>query len=183
MQKSVDVRTTYSALARELGRSTGGDTWPFIRCALERLTDVTVCVTPVGRTDAYRFIASRLLETLAVDEHSNSIALQLSPVLAAAVLGGPGEFLQFSTGNFRKLRDKSGLARLLYLYLHSFYAAQSHEVSAGRLIDVLYGPGVEPELHRKYRARVKSAMCRIGELDGWKVEQYASGFKFRRGRS
>lgn len=180
MTKSVDVRTTYSSLAREIGRSPGGDTWPLISSALKRLIAVTVYVTPKGRTDTHRFISGPLFEALAVNENTNSIALQLSPVLAAAILGGPGEFLQFNTDNFRKLREKSGIARLLYLYLHSFYTGQFHEISTERLIDVLYSTGVEPELRRKYRARVKSAMTRIGRLEGWKVEPQAGGFKFRR---
>lgn len=179
MSKSVDVRTTYSALARELGRSSGGDTWPLISEALARLIAVTVYAAPVGRIDWRRFIAGHLFESLAVDEPTNSIALKLSPVLAAAVLGGPGEFVQLNTGDFRKLKDKSGVARLLYLYLHSFYANQSHEVSTDRLIDVIYGADINPDLRRKYRARIKASMTSIGDLEGWEVKLLTNGFKFR----
>lgn len=182
MTKSVDVETTYSALARELERSPGGDTWPLISESLKRLIAVTVYVTPAGRTDANRFIAGHLFDSLAADEHSSSIVLRMSPVLAAAILGGPGEFLQFNTYDFRKLREKSGLARLLYLYLHSFYAAQWHEISTSRLIEVLYSTDVGPSLVRKYRARVKAAMARIGDLAGWQVEPLDGGFRFRRGK-
>lgn len=179
MSKNVEVRTTYSALARELGRSSGGDTWPLISAALARLIAVTVYAAPAGRIDWRRFIAGHLFESLAVDESDNSIALKLSPVLAAAVVGGPGEFVQLNTGDFRELRDKSGVSRLLYLYLHSFYADQSHEVSMDRLLDVIYGADIDPDLRRKYRARVKAAMTRIGGLEGWEVKPLTHGFKFR----
>lgn len=179
MSKNVEVRTTYSALARELGRSPGGGTWPLISAALARLIAVTVYAAPTGRTDWRRFIAGHLFESLAVDEPTNAIALKLSPVLAAAVLGGPGEFIQLNTGDFRKLKDKSGVARLLYLYLHSFYADQSHEVSTDRLIDVIYGTDIDPDLRRKYRARVNAAMTLIDGLDGWSVKSLTQGFRFR----
>lgn len=48
LEAKVEIRTSYSMLARELGRSTGGDTWPLISQALARMFTVRVFVKPTS---------------------------------------------------------------------------------------------------------------------------------------
>jgi hypothetical protein len=115
LSRKAEVRTTYSELARELGRSAGGGTWPFIKQSIARLSSVLVSVQSVCGTEADD---APLIHSIQRDDTGGSIALALCPVLAAAVLGEPGEFIQIDMNHFRSLQDRSGVACALYFRLH-----------------------------------------------------------------
>lgn len=169
----VEVRTSYSGLARELGRSTGGDTWTFITEALTRLFTVSAFIKPADQTNWHRFNAGHLLEALSIDEQSETVAVSLSPAIAYAILGGPGEFVNISMGEVRVLRtDKSGVARLLHLYLHGMPAGKKCQVSEDTLMTWVHG--VSPSEGSTRRMRIKSirdAMIRLGDLEGWSTSR------------
>ncbi|MDR2327205.1 MAG: hypothetical protein LBE51_17615 [Acidovorax sp.] len=171
------VRTTYSELARELGRSTGGATWPLLKQSIARLSAVRVIIKPIYGT---AYDESPLFAPLRTDGSKDSIALNLSPVLAAAVLGGPGEFVQVSMEVFRSLKDKSGVACALYFRLHSLHAGQDHTITVDRLVKLVYGDDVPQASLRKSRSRVKAAMLKIAVRTGWSVEVENGVCRFHR---
>lgn len=177
LTKQLVVRTTCSELARELDRAAGGTTWPLLKQSIDRLSDVRVSIKPVYGTSNDD---SPLVTRLRPDGSKDSIALNLSPVLAAAVLGGPGEFIQVNMEVFRSLRDKSGVACALYFRLHSFYAGQDHTVTVDRLVKLVYGDYVPQASLRKYRSRVKAAMLKIRDRARWPAEVENGVCRFHR---
>ena len=175
--RAIEVRTTYSELARELKRSAGGATWPFIKQSIDRMCGV--CVSVRSHCGAEVDKAS-LLCPMQDDESRGSIALTLCPVIAAGVLGGPGEYIQVDMEAFRSLQDRSGVSRALYFRLHGRYADQDHLIPIDRLVGLAYGSSVPPDSRRKYRARVKGAAQAIKGLAQWTVESHKGGkFSFR----
>lgn len=86
LEAKVEIRTSCSTLARELCRSTGGDSWTHISQALARLFAVSVFVKPASVVNWHRYSAGHLLDALTADMTGDTIAVSLSPVLASAVL-------------------------------------------------------------------------------------------------
>lgn len=175
--REIDVRTTYSELARELKRSAGGATWPFIKQSIDRLCGVCVSVRSHCGVEVDKASLLRPKD----DESRGSIALTLCPVIAAGVLGGPGEYIQVDMEAFRSLQDRSGVSRALYFRLHGRYADQDHLIPIDRLAGLAYGSSIPPDCRRKYRARVRGAAQAIAGLAQWTVESHEGGeFSFRR---
>lgn len=176
--RGIEVRTTYSELARELGRSAGGATWPFIKDSITRLSGVCVAVRSYCGEEVD---SAFLLRPTHDDESRGAVALTLCHVLAAGVKGGPGEFIQVDMKAFRALKDRSGVACALYFRFHGRYADQDHTIPIDRLVEFAYGRSIPPASRRKYRARVKDAAQAIAGLSHWKVESNKGGaFSFRR---
>ncbi len=176
--RGIEIRTTYTELARELGRSAGGATWPFLRDSITRLSGVWV----TARSHCGEEVASALLHRSVQDtENRSSVALTLCPVLAAGVLGGPGEFIQVDMNAFRALKGQAGVACALYFRLHGRYADQDHIIPIDRLVEFAYGKRTSPTALSKHRARVRNAVQAIAGLSYWKVESKEGGmFSFRR---
>lgn len=177
LTKQMVVRTTCSQLAKELHRSTGGATWPLIKQSIARLSSVRVTIKPIYGTAHGDHI---LVTPLRTEGSDGSIALSLSPVLAAAVLGGPGEFVQVDMAVFRSLKDKSGLASALYFRLHYLYTDTEHTVAIDQLVKLVYGDDLPQPNLRKYRSRVKAAMTKIGDRTCWSVKIEKEVCRFRR---
>jgi len=171
--KKIEVRTNYSALARELGRSTGGDTWTFISEALARLFTVSAFIKPADQTNWHRFKAGHLLDALSVDECSETVAVSLSPTIACAILGGPSEFVSISMDEVRALRaDRSGVARLLHFNLHGLPAGRTCRVEEDRLMAWVHGTSPAQGSTRRMRAKsIREAMIRLGELPSWSTSR------------
>lgn len=175
--RAIEVRTTYSELARELKRSAGGATWPFIKDSIDRMSRVWVTVRSHCGSEVDK---APLLRPMQDDENRGAAAFTLCPVLAAGVLGGPGEYIQVSMEDFRSLQDRSGVSRALYFRLHGRYADQYHLIRIDRLVELAYGSSVPADSLRKYRARVKGAAKAIDGLAQWKLQSHKGGeFTFR----
>lgn len=177
--RAIGVRTTYTELARELGRSAGGATWPFIRDSITRLSGVWV----TARSHCGEEVDSALLlHRSAQDAESRgSVALTLCPVLAAGILGGPSEFIQVDMNTVRAFKGGTGVACALYFRLHGRYADQDHTIPIDSLVELAYGSRISPASLSKYRSRVRNAVQAIAGLSYWKVESKERGmFFFRR---
>lgn len=182
LNAKIEIRTSYSMLARELGRSAGGDTWPLISEALARLFTVSTFVKPALMVNWHRFDAGHLLDALTVKESDDTIAVSLSPVLASAVLGGQGEFIRISMAEVRELRaDRSGVARLLHFYLHSLPADEMCSITEDRLMLLVHGSDVAQGSTLRMRiGSLRKAMKRLGLLPGWKTIQEGTTHFVRR---
>lgn len=176
--REIEVRTTCSELARELGRSAGGATWPFIKQSVARISRVSVFIESNCKTEAH---SAPLLRPVQEHESKDTIALALCPLLSAGVLGGPGEFIQIDMNDFRSLQDMSGVSRALYFRLLGFYTDQDHLMPIDRLVGLAYGSSIPSDSRRKYRARVKAAAQAIAGLSQWRVKSCeGAGLSFRR---
>lgn len=117
LSRNASVKTTNNQLAQAIGyQADSGSAHASNRKALERLFAVAVFISrtdaPVGKGMA----AGHLLTQSKSREASKSIVVNLCPILAAAVFGGPGEYLRVNLDEVRRL--KSDPALLLHRRLH-----------------------------------------------------------------
>lgn len=185
LSAKVEIRTSYSTLARELGRSTGGDTWPHISQALARLFAVSVFVKPASVVNWHRYSAGHLLDAQTADMTGDTIAVSLSPVLASAVLGGRGEFIRVPMEEVRELRaDRSGITRLLHFHLHGLPAGEACRITEGRLMSLIFGSdAVQGSTLRMRTSALRKAMVRLGLLPGWTTSRNGATHYVRRPKS
>lgn len=185
LSAKVEIRTSYSTLARELGRSAGGDTWPHISQALARLFAVSVYVKPSSVVNWHRYSAGHLLDALTADIAGDTIAVSLSPVLASAVLGGRGEFIRVPMEEVRELRaDRSGITRLLHFHLHGRPAGETCSITEGRLMSLIFGSdAAQGSTLRMRTSALRKAMVRLGLLPGWKTSRNGATHYVRRPKS
>jgi hypothetical protein len=177
LSRKVEVKTSYSALLRELGKSNNGDTWWQLTDSLARLFAVSATLQPQGAMPSSRFYPQHLMGELDVDRGRDRVSVSLCPILAAGLLGGPGEFVQIRLDDFRALRDKSGAAQLLYFHLHHFPAGRPCSVTEDYCLRRVYGEdfGVGSTLSMR-RKRLKDAFARVAKLSGWSVKEAKAGY-------
>lgn len=180
LSHTLDVRTTYDELARTIGYSasgSGADTT--IRNALERLFTVSVFIQPVGRKAARTFEAGHLFERLSSDDVSKLVAVKLCPLLAFAVLGGPGTYMRNDLVEARKL--ETDIARLLHMHLTWLAPGNSVKVNIETLVSYVYGnDGVTADAQRKRRPRVKKGLEDLVMQLGWTAKSTRNGYQISR---
>jgi len=180
--KSIEVKTSYSMLLRELGQSSNGDAWSRLTESLARLVSVSATLKPQGDA-SYQFYPYDLAE-LDFNGSKDRVFLRLCPLLAAGLLGGAGEYVQVRLDDFRALRDKSGVAQLLYFCLHRCLAGIHCALTEDHILERIYGKdfGTGSTLSMR-RKRLRDGFERIGKLQGWSVSQTKGGYVVKRPRS
>lgn len=180
LSHTLDVRTTYDGLAREIGYSTAGsgaDTT--IVNALERLFAVSVFIQPAGRKTSRTFEAGHIFERLSSDGTNEHVAVKLCPLLAFAVLGGPGTYMRDDLVEMRKL--KTDIARLLHMHLAWLAPGNSGNVSFDTLVSYVYGSDpVAAGTQRTRRNRIKAGIDELRNALGWTASLNRSGYRLTR---
>lgn len=163
LSQTQPLKTSYSAVARAAGYAGGSSARATVRAACKRLADVTVVAT----TDSRSLALGHLIQH-AVGNENDTLIVHLSPVLTAAILGGPGTYLRVSLDEAHRL--KSDAARLLHHRLHWLNPGLSHAVRLDTLLSYVYPePCASSSTHRTRRAEVRRAAQEL-EAAGWSVE-------------
>lgn len=188
--RSAEVRTTCNQLARAIGyQSDSGSAHAAIRQALERLFAVAVFVSRENDPGAKDMSAGHLFTKLKSKEAGNAIAVELSPLLAAAVLGGRGEYLRVDLDEVRRL--KTDPARLLHHRLHFINpGTEPRKVWLDTLVEYVWPEAASATTRRKRRERVRAALLELEKELGWSVVKQGDGYfigrpagSFTRGRA
>jgi hypothetical protein len=167
--RRVTISTSYNELARAIGYpANSGSANAAIRKALENLFMLAVFT---GLADAPRskdYAAGHLFTQLGSKEDGGRLEVELCPLLAAAVLGGPGEYLRVSLNDVRKLA--SDVARLLHHRLHWVNPGQKREVKFTTMLDYVWSDfNVSASTLRTRRQVLRRALEELVSI-GWTVE-------------
>lgn len=174
------VCTTYNQLARVAGYQPNTGSSNTVRDALELLYSVSVFVSG---TDAHSmdFEAGRLftkLSSRSTDrEGGGTLEIDLCPVLAAAALGGRGEYVRVDLTEAHKLDSKA--ARLLHQRLHWVNKGQEADIGIEALTGYVYPAPASAATQRKRHQRVRDAVLELRNI-GWTVKRV--GDKYTIGR-
>lgn len=158
---SVRVDTTFVALAEAIGMQ-GGSAPARIRKAVKLLHGVSIEVASGPRA----FVMEHLIKRLE-GRKGGSVHVELSPALALAVLGSPGDYLRVDMDEVRRLH--SDPARILHHRLHWVNAGDARTVRIDTLVGYVYPEPVEGATLRKRRKRVRDALDEIRNLLGWSI--------------
>jgi hypothetical protein len=158
---SVRVDTTFVALAEAIGMQ-GGSAPARIRTAVKLLHGVSIEVASESRA----FVMEHLIKRLE-GRKGGSVHVELSPALALAVLGSPGEYLRVDMDEVRRLR--SDPARLLHHRLHWVNAGETRSVRIDTLVGYVYPEPAEGATLRKRRKRVREALDELQNFLGWAI--------------
>lgn len=163
---TVEVRCTYDDLAREIGYSVAGSGADItIRNAIGRLAATQVVVLPNGQCPRF-FEAGAIFEPLASTESNPLIALRLCPLLAFAVLGGPGSYMRVSLSEARKL--ETDIPRLIHFHLAWLSPKSFRAVGLEKLVSYVYAKdSASIDTQRQRRHRVKAAIAEFSERLAW----------------
>lgn len=176
LSRSAQVRTSYNQLAQAIGyQADSGSAHAGIRKALEQLFAVAVFISRADELGAKDMAAGHLLTRLQSSEARNAIDVALCPILAAAALGGRGEYLRINLDEVRRL--KSDPARLLHRRLHYINAGQKpRNVRLDTLAGYIWPVEANASTHRKRRERVGKAVSELEYRLGWTVKKTADGY-------
>lgn len=169
-RKRVVIDTTYNQLARTIGyQVNSGSSNTAIRRALESLFMLSVFV---GYADAPRskdFAAMHLFSRIGSQENGGRLVVEMCPVLAAAVLGGPGQYLRVSLDEVRQL--KSDTARLIHQHLHWINPGRISErtVSLEKLVSYVWPNEACASTMRARRREIRLALKELAKI-GWNIE-------------
>lgn len=179
LSSSARVGTTYNQLAQTIGYPPdSGSAHAAIRKALERLFAVAVFVSREDDPGAKDMTAGHLFTKLNSKETGNTINVELSPILASAVLGGHGEYLRVNLEEVRRL--KSDPARLLHHRLHWINGGQKpRKVWLDTLVQYVWPEEASASTHRKRRERIREALIELEGL-GWSVVKDGDGYTIGR---
>lgn len=180
---TLDVQTTYDELARTIGYDAAGSSADTtIRNALERFFTVSVFIQPAGRRVGHTFEAGHIFERLTSADANRRVTVKLCPLLAFAVLGGPGTYMRDDLVEARKL--KTDTTRLLHMQLAWLAPGNSANVGITTLVSYVYGnEPVAADTQRKRRARVIAAVKEIADELGWVATRNRSGYRITRSRT
>lgn len=180
LSHTLEVRTTYDELARQIGyNSTGSSADTTIINALERLFTVSVFIQPTGRKTARTFEAGHIFERLSSDGKNKLVAVKLCPLLAFAVLGGPGTYMRDDLIEARKL--KTDVARLLHMHLAWLSPGNHATVRIDTLVSHVYGcDPVTATAQRTRRSRVKAGVDELKDALHWTASLNRSIFRISR---
>lgn len=183
LSHTLDVRTTFDTLAREIGYSeTSGGSHVTIRSAIERLFTVSVFIESSDSKKAHKTEAGHLFERLSRDDSKQLLAVKLCPLLAFAVLGGPGAYMRVDLAEARKL--KTDIARLIHMRLSFVGPGRSGRARLDTLVAGVYGDDVVAQAtSRQRRLRVKKALVELKDELGWFVQMNRDSYLFCRPRS
>lgn len=180
LSRKLDMHTTYDELARMIGYSASGSGADMtIRNALERLSTVRISIEPTGRTRRHTFNAGHIFERLSSDDTNKLVAVKICPLLAFAVLGGPGTYMRSDLVEARKLKTDS--SRLLHMHLSWLTPGNSFKIKTDTLVSYVYGKEkVTADAQRKRRARAIEGLKKLASELGWIVTQNRSVFQVTR---
>lgn len=176
LSRKLDMRTTYDELARMIGYSASGSGADMtIRNALERLSNVRISVEPAQRARRHIFDAGHIFERLPSDDKNKLVAVKISPLLAFAVLGGPGTYMRSDLVEARKL--KKDISRLLHMHLSWLPLGKPFKIKTDTLVSYVYGKEkVTADAQRKRRARAIAGLKTLERELQWTVIQNRSVF-------
>ena len=167
LEQQIVITTSYNDLARTIGYCTdSGSAHRSIREALEKLFTLAVFVGPTSNRRSQDFAAGHLFSRLASRDAGCTLSIEMCPVLASAVLGGPGEYLRVSLDEVRQL--KTDVARLLHHRLHWINTGHQREVGLDKLVGYVWPEPACGVTQRKRRERVREALNELESL-GWRV--------------
>lgn len=162
LAQSEPLETSYTAVAKAAGYAGGSSSRAAVRGALKLLGGVTVSVTAGTRGLALGHLIQHSL-----GKENDCLTVHLSPVLVAAILGGPGSYLRVSLEEARQL--KSDPARLLHHRLHWVNPGETRNVGMESLLRYVYPDAVaSSSTLRTRRAVVRRAVDELGKA-GWTV--------------
>ncbi|MFN4360912.1 MAG: replication protein C, IncQ-type [Hylemonella sp.] len=164
----VVIDTTYNQLARTIGyRENSGSSNTAIRSALERLFMLSVFVGYADSPRSKDFAALHLFNRIGSQETRGRLVVEMCPVLAAAVLGGRGEYLRVSLDEVRQLQ--SDVALLLHQRLHWINPGQSGKVGLEKLVAYVWPKQACDSTMRARRRDIRLALEELAAI-GWCIE-------------
>lgn len=163
---AVSIRSSYRALAREVGYSDdGGKVFKLIRDSIERLWRVSIIAQEGGRRQGFH-----LLSTYTSDEASGHLGVALNPMIAAAVFGR-GRYVRISMSEVRQLKGDS--ARLVHQRLCGWIdPGKEGRVSIDMMVEYVWPNASSVATQRKRKQRVKASIAELSAL-GWNIREYA----------
>lgn len=179
LRRTASVQTTYNQLAEALGyKPDSGSAHASIRKALERLFAVAVFVSPANDPFGEDIAAGHLLTQPKSRDTGKSVVVSLCSILAAAVFGGPGEYLRVNLNEVRGL--KSAPALLLHRRLHYLNpGAKARLVGLDTLVTYVWFDEATANTQCKRRKRVTEALEELVSI-GWSVTPAANGYLIAR---
>lgn len=165
------VTTSYNQLAQaaDYRPNTGGCT--VVRDAFEVLCSVSVYIGRPEAPTSEDVAAGSLFrtgESLTATAKGSTLSIELCPLLAAAVLGGEGDYVRVSLVEAHKL--ESNATRLLHHRLHWIDKGQKCDVGLARLTSYIYPEAASSDTQRKRYQRVRAAVMELKQI-GWTVKQ------------
>ena len=162
--QSSQVATSYNEVARAAGYvANSGAVTRRVREALERMYSVQVFVSVTGNPKSFE--AGRLFTELS--GRDDGLVVGVCPLLAAALLGVPGNYLRLDMHEARRL--KTDAARLLHQRLHWIDAGKRREIGVDTLVGYVWPEPACNATARKRRERVREALAELEALLGWGV--------------
>lgn len=164
---SAHVSTTYNELARCVGYAdNSGSTNAILKKALELLCSVSVVVGRSAEPKSKDASVGHMIQGMQSRAFGETLDVQFSPVLAAALLGTAGTYLRLDMDEVRKL--KSDPARLLHQRLHWINAGSSRPVGVDTLCGYVWAAKAESaSTQRTRRQKIRLAVCELVKLLGW----------------
>ncbi len=168
--RAVVVRSSYRALAAEIGYSQSEETRHLREC-VERLWSVSIIVQNGKRREGFRLLSMYASKE---GEGDGELCVALNPLLAQSVMGG--RHARVIMDEVRAL--DSDVARLIHQRLCGWIdPGKSGAVTMATLAGYVWPDAATPAAARKRHQRVRSALVELGRL-GWRVDEYERG-KFR----
>jgi hypothetical protein len=171
--QSAQVATSYNEVARAAGYvANSGAMTRRVREALERMYCVQVFVSVTGNPKSFE--AGRLFTELS--GRDDGLVVGVCSLLAAALLGVPGNYLRLDMHEVRQLRTDA--ARLLHQRLHWIDAGEGREIGVDTLVGYVWPEPACSSTARKRRERVREALAELEALLGWRVANPRPGIVF-----
>jgi hypothetical protein len=165
------LTTSYNELAQAANYQPNSGGCDIVRSAFEVLCAVSVFI---GRPEAP---ISEDVEMGSLFRSGNgptargkgsTLSIELCPLLAAAVLGGDGDYVRVSLVEAHKLESKA--ARLVHHRLHWINKGQKGDVGLAKLAGYVYPEAASSDTQRKRHQRVRAAVMELRQI-GWTVKE------------
>ena len=177
LRHTAAVCTTKNDLAEVIGYSReSGSAQTAISKALRKLAAVSVSIRRANSFDALDLSAGHLICDVLDSRH---IEVEFSPILAAAVYGGPGTYLRLDLLEARQLN--SDPTRLLHQRLHWVNSGSNRDVSLDKMIGYVWSEEVSASAHRTRRQVLKQSLNELTRV-GWSVMRHGELYQIGRPR-
>ena len=170
LDQAAQVATGYNEVARVAGyTANSGAGTRRVRKALERMYRVHVHFAVPGNPDSFE--AGHLLTELSGCD--DKLLVGVCPLLAAALLGVPGNYLRLDMHEVRRL--KTDAARMLHQRLLWIDAGESREIGLDTLASYVWPEPACGAAARTRRKRVRTALSELDNLLSWRVTDLRPG--------
>lgn len=174
------VTTSYNELAQaaDYRPNTGGCT--IVRDAFDVLCSVSVFIgRPEAPTseDSAAGCLFRNSNRASATEKGSTLSIELCPLLAAAVLGGEGDYVRVSLVEAHRL--ESNAARLLHHRLHWIDKGERRNLGLAKLTSYVYPDAANSEAQRKRHQRIRAAVRELRQI-GWTVKDDGDSYTIGR---